>query len=507
MTSVFGYVRVSTAKQGKGVSLTEQREAIEKHADRHGLTVTAWFEEKETAAKQGRPVFHEMLKQLRKGDAAGIIVHKIDRSSRNRHDWAVVGDLIDEGKIHFANEGLDLSTRGGVLVADIQAAVAADYIRNLSEETKKGHRGRLKQGIYPFPAPIGYRNAGPGKPKEIDPVQGPLVQSAFKRYGTGEYSLAVLAELLYDEGLRTTGGKRVFKSKLATMLRNPFYVGILAVKGQPERYKGAHEPLVSKKLFDAVGELLDRKSVQGASKHQYLFRKLFTCGLCGRFMVAERQKGHVYYRCHNQACSTKTIREEILAHRVEALLESIHLSRRRVASLARELDKRLHDACASSERLQADLRRKLGVVNARTERLTDGYLDGDIDSDLYRRTKGTLSQERIHLEQQLDRPDEQISAARASIQEILELARSPQQSYECGTDAEKREMLRIVSSNRAVTPGHVVVEPSKPFRIIQDAQRVLNGLNDQDTSRTGQLRSIMDRLWIFARQRASRSTR
>ncbi len=39
--------------------------------------------------------------------------------------------------------------------ADIQGVVAADYVRNLREETKKGLYGRLKQGIYPLGAPIG----------------------------------------------------------------------------------------------------------------------------------------------------------------------------------------------------------------------------------------------------------------------------------------------------------------------------------------------------------------
>ena len=65
MKKFFGYIRVSTPKQGKGVSLQEQRDAIERHAQHHGLAVVEWFEERETAAKRGRPVFARMLKLLR----------------------------------------------------------------------------------------------------------------------------------------------------------------------------------------------------------------------------------------------------------------------------------------------------------------------------------------------------------------------------------------------------------------------------------------------------------
>lgn len=142
----FAYIRVSTAKQGEhGVSLQEQKDAIVRFAERCGLNIAQWFEERETAAKRGRRVFTLMLKYLRSGNADGIIIHKIDRSARNLKDWAELGQLIDQGiEVHFCHESLDLQSRGGRLSADIQAVVAADFIRNLREETRKGITGRLR---------------------------------------------------------------------------------------------------------------------------------------------------------------------------------------------------------------------------------------------------------------------------------------------------------------------------------------------------------------------------
>lgn len=149
----FAYVRVSTARQGQtGTSLAEQKSAIFRYAEKWGLRVVKEFEEQETAAKLGRPVFRLMMAELRRGNAAGVIIHKIDRSARNLRDWAEVGELIDRGvEVHFANANLDLYTRGGSLSADIEAVVAADYVRNLREEVKKGIYGRIKQGFYPRP--------------------------------------------------------------------------------------------------------------------------------------------------------------------------------------------------------------------------------------------------------------------------------------------------------------------------------------------------------------------
>ena len=88
----FAYIRVSTVRQGeRGVSLPEQKEAIERYAAVKTLPISRWFEGRETASKVGRPVFNEMLALLKKGEAAGVIIHKIDRSARNLKDWAEIG--------------------------------------------------------------------------------------------------------------------------------------------------------------------------------------------------------------------------------------------------------------------------------------------------------------------------------------------------------------------------------------------------------------------------------
>src|SRR5215831_13807073 len=98
MGKVFAYARVSTPRQGeKGVSLQEQKAAIERYAAVHGIEVTRWFEERESAAHAGRPAFNQMLRLLRLGKARGVVIHKIDRTARNLEDWADVGKLADAG--------------------------------------------------------------------------------------------------------------------------------------------------------------------------------------------------------------------------------------------------------------------------------------------------------------------------------------------------------------------------------------------------------------------------
>jgi DNA invertase Pin-like site-specific DNA recombinase len=311
MEGYIGYIRVSTVKQGtKGVSLQEQKDAILRYAERNQLSISTWLEEMETAAKQGRPVFNQALKLLRTEKAKGIILHKLDRGARNLRDWAAIGELSDQGvEVHFVSESLDLQSRGGRLSADIQAVVAADYIRNLREETRKGFYGRLKQGLYPLRAPVGYLDQGKGKPKTIDPIMGPLVRKTFDLYASGRYSLETLGDQVNRLGLRNRHGGRVTRNGLSTLLNNPFYIGAMVIHKTGESFAGIHEPIIGKTLFDSVQAVLSGKVSARSQHHAHLYRRTLSCATCHYSLIGERQKGNVYYRCHSKQCSGTSVRE------------------------------------------------------------------------------------------------------------------------------------------------------------------------------------------------------
>lgn len=43
-------------------------------------------------------------------------------------------------------------------------------------------------------------------------------------------------------------------------------------------------------------------------------------------MVAERQKGYIYYRCHTASCATKTVREEAVCDEIGRVLRLVRLT-------------------------------------------------------------------------------------------------------------------------------------------------------------------------------------
>src|SRR5574337_496134 len=403
MKNYFGYIRVSTAKQGeKGVSLQEQRGAIESYATRNSLVIIDWFEERETAAKRGRPIFNQMIRLLRNHKASGVVIHKIDRSARNLKDWADLGELIDQGiEVHFANESLDLHSRGGRLSADIQAVVAADYIRNLREETRKGFYGRIKQGLYPLPAPLGYLDLGKGKLKEPDPVRAPLVRKAFEFYASGKYNLHTLVDEMYRQGLRNRTGKKVTINGFSTILNNPFYIGLIRIKRTGETFSGSHKPLITKSIFDRVQAVLSGKVNTRVLKHDFLFRRLVKCGNCGYSLIGETQKGHVYYRCHTRKCPITCIREDEIESKIKETFSRLQFNENELAYLLAKVAKLDGDWESDREELINAGMLSLAKLNDRMNRLTDAYIDRVIDKNIFEERKTAVLMEKKALEENL----------------------------------------------------------------------------------------------------------
>lgn len=463
MKKCFAYIRVSTVKQGEGVSLEAQRDAIEQYATRNEITITRWFEEKETAAKSGRPVFGAMLRLLRRHQADGVVMHKIDRSARNFADWAKVVDLADIGiDVHFATESLDFRSRGGRLAADIQAVIAADYIRNLREETIKGLTGRLRQGLYPFKAPIGYLDNGKGKPKTIDPVRGPLVRQIFDLYAAGGHSFLSLQAEMKRRGLANRRGRALTKGGIEKVLRNPFYFGLLRIGTTGDTYPGVHEPLITSSLFESVQAVRLGKAGKKVTRHRFAYRGLFRCASCGMTMTAERQRGHVYYRCHRTDCPTRCVREEVITEAVVAALSQARFDEAVIAQLALGAER---FARIGRERTGA-LRLRLNQVDARLQRLADTFIDEMIDPRTYQSRRETLLTERIRIEEDI-RNEEAADRQAINPQRFFEHINTLPNLFISADPEERREIVEIATSNRVIGLKNVCLEPANWLADIQ----------------------------------------
>lgn len=456
MKKYFGYTRVSTQKQGEGVSLTAQREAISQYANKNGFEISCWFEEVETAATVGRPLFTKLVRELHNGKATGVVIHKIDRSARNFRDWAHIGELADKGvEIHFVTESLDFQSRGGRLAADIQAVIAADYIRNLREESIKGLYGRLKQGIYPFQAPIGYLDTGGGKPKTVDPLCAPLIAEGFNLYASGQYSITTLGQQLDILGLRNNNQRPLNKTSLSRMLRNPFYHGIIRIKRSGEEFPGIHQPIITKVLFDRVQHVLSKLRVKKSTRHEYAYRGLFRCGLCDTAMVPERQKVHIYYRCHTKTCSTKCIHEEIVDQTIAEVLAPVAIESEKYEEITTQLQNWFRER-PHRPTLADTITLQLRNIEHRLTRTTDILIDGHIDQHEHRTRIDALEIEKNKLEDALKKMQHK-PPSKEQFQSFCQRAQIPFTLLTEMSLLEKRELIDLISTKRIVINKNVYV--------------------------------------------------
>ena len=471
MKTYFAYIRVSTPRQGeRGVSLTEQRDAILRYVTRQQLTISQWFEECQTAAKGGRPIWNQMLRFLRRSKATGVVIHKIDRSARNLRDWSDLGELIDQGiEVHFANEALDLQSRGGRLSADIQAVVAADFIRNLREEAKKGIYGRMKQGYYPLRAPLGYADNGAGKRKTIHPEKGPLVRRTFELYATGRHTIATLEAAVHSLGLRNHAGNRITRNGMSTILNNPFYMGLIRVRKTGETFIGNHDALIPKHLFETVQDVLRGRLGKRTQVHDFLFRRLIKCAHCGYALIGEVQKGHVYYRCHTEGCQTKGFREEYVASIVGSSLRRLEFTPGEKEYLQEAIQRLKGDWASHREQHLAMLRARRQQLLERLNRLTDVYLDQGIEKILFEERKTALLLERRAVEDELAAGG--ADAVPVALEKVLELAQAAYLLYEMAMPERKRRIIRIVSSNLRAGADHIDFPYSAPFHEVANRPR------------------------------------
>jgi site-specific DNA recombinase len=493
MKEYFAYTRVSTLKQGqKGVSLQEQRSAIELYASRKQIHISRWFEERQTAAIRGRPIFGDMIKKLRRNRAAGVILHRVDRGTRNFRDWADLGELGDQDvEVHIASDDLDLSSRSGRLSADIQVVIAADYIRNLREETRKGFYGRLKQGLYPLPAPIGYLNKGSGKAKAPDPKRAPLVAEAFGLYASGDYSIKTLRAAMTGRGLVGASGKPLSISMIGRMLNNPFYVGIIRITTTGETFQGKHAPLISPVLYAQVQDILKGKSGPKLRRHQFPYRRLLRCGKCQRHLIGELQKGHVYYRCRNPHCTRQCVRQALITEQLQEVLLRIRLSREEAQELVTAYENIADDQGVTEDENRKAIDLRIRQAEHRLERLTDLLLDETITEEAFRKRQERLLLQIAQAEQDREQIGSKPAQNRDLFHQMCELAQGPQLRQFSANDLETRDLLKETCANFWVNEKKLSVELHFAYDLLAKRTSIPTG---------DPIRGIMRTLaWKFAR--------
>ena len=474
------YARVSSEEQKKGgFSTSAQLKLLRDYGVKNDYEIVGEYEDTETAKVTGRTRFNEMVKFLQKEGQSQrenrcrtVLVEKTDRLYRNLKDYIVAEDL--EIEIHFVKEGVVLSPESHSsekLMHLIKVGMAKAYVENLGEEIKKGMHEKAAQGIWPCQAPAGYRNvtlASGKKGIEPDPDTAPIVTKLFEWYTTGNYSLAEIADLATDNGLKF-GRSRNLAATVHNLFKNPIYYGDFLFTGK--MYQGIHTPLVTRELWDRVQEVRKDRGTRKPkrSKHSFAFSNLIQCRHCGCSLVAELKKQkYIYYHCtgYKGKCEEPYVREEVLEEQFGEVIRSLKFDPETldwVTSALKEShqdEKRFHDDAI--QRLQSEYSR----LQNRIDQMYVDKLDRRVTDEFFDQKSAEWRQEQQGILHNLEQHQ---NANQSYLQEgvaILELANRAAELFEKQSASEKRRLLDFVLSNSSWGDGELTVEFRQPFDLI-----------------------------------------
>ena len=397
-------------------SIDAQIRAIEEYADKNDIKIVNKFIDRaKSATSDKRPAFQEMIKYC-EADNTGIsmvIVHKLDRFSRDKYDSAMYKQKLKVKGIRVVSvlENLDNSPESLILESVIEG-MAQYYSANLAREVAKGQKENALKALHNGgDAPLGYDVAF-DKTYLVNEEEAQAVKIIFDMYVNG-YSYSNIIDKLNDLGYKTKRGNKFGKNSLHGILSNEKYTGVYVfnktqrkgVNGKRNGHKqksddeiikveGGMPQIIDREVFLQAQEMMQkRKKAPGSHKATtlYLLTGLIRCGECGHAMQGNRRKDkygndYISYRCgcrkQKRDCKNKEIKRDYLEEFVLTELEKHVLNDEAIPVLSKALNERLKTKSNDNHEMLTNLRNKLEKVNKEIENILNAIMSGIVNNVL-----------------------------------------------------------------------------------------------------------------------------
>lgn len=487
----------SEAKEKQALSIQDQNAECNKCAFDNNLKISYKLEESKSAFKpHNRPEFDTMLETIRDGRANAILTWKPDRLCRNPEEGGILLQMLQDGKIKEIRTPLgDIYTPDSDhLILQIHFGMANQYSRVLSQNVRRGlYRKVIDRKEYPRMAPLGYEGCGERGQRNIKPhlIEARHIKKAFELASLGSGSLDQISNVLHGEGFRTKKGKRISKSHLQTILKNPMYYGFFLVKG--ELYEGNYEPLISKGLFD----LVQMKLADRSKPKQILWDKefsMFRCGGCGCAITLTNKKKYIkktkewkvysYYHCTHRkgSCSEKPVKADEFKKLLLEQIEHLVLDQAAWELGIKLVRAKYGDELQKTNNHFQNLKKDQSNVRDRINSLIAMRSNGELTKDEFMEQKGTLLDKLASLNRLEQDNEHSLKTWLELTEDFFNTAFSLKEVVEAGTPEQKKRVLSKVGENYLLQGGNIVITYRKPYDVLLQPAMRQAWLGSQDSN-------------------------
>jgi DNA invertase Pin-like site-specific DNA recombinase len=467
------YARKSTEEDDRQIlSIESQITELKEFAAKEKLEFVASFQEAKTAKEPGRMKFAEMLSLIESGKAEGILSWNPDRLARNSVDGGNIIHMIDRGLIKalkFPTFWFE-PTPQGLFMLNIAFGQSKYFVDNLRENIKRGFRQKIRNGVWPSWAPVGYLNNPITRGIDVDPEKSKKVIKMFELYSTGEYTLKSLANWVREVNLRGKLGGITSISNIQSILQNSFYIGLMKYKG--EIHEATHEPLISKKLFEKCQEVMSKRGRNHETKKSgFDFLGFLKCGSCGASITAEKQKGHNYYRCTKKKgiCNEKHyLREELLTEQIKTFLQKVSLSSQDAEWILGELDKDEQEVREQSKSFVQNLKIELQQIEKQLEKLLDAYLGEMVSNSEYMPRKEKLLNKKLGISEKINDFEQKGASWLEPAREFILSLNKADKILKNGNKKEMTTFLKNIGSNHILENRQFNFLAKIPFNLVAE---------------------------------------
>lgn len=340
------YARKSTEQEDKqALSIESQVKEMISLAEREGLKIVEIKRESHSSKEVGqRPVYNELINEIRQGKFNGILTWAPDRLSRNAGDLGSVVDLMDQKLLHeIRTYGQKFTNNPNekflLMILGSQAKLEND---NKMVNVKRGLRARCEMGLWPSVPPTGYLSHSDRNKKcevVLDEQRSYVIKQMFEKVAYDGWSGRKLFKWLAEDiRFKTKHGKPLTLSNVYIILKSTFYYGEFEYpKESGQWYVGKHEPIITKDLYNQVQEKITNDHIVRTQDKEFAFTRMITCGLCGSGITADEKfkklkdgttNRYVYYGCtkfKDKNCQCGYVREEDLIEQLANVLDVISL--------------------------------------------------------------------------------------------------------------------------------------------------------------------------------------